>query len=511
MSVRRGEVVQSSGVRRPIRRRPNLVSAEHRGRASILIVILAVAAGLRSSTLDVQSYWDDEGHTVRLMRMDLMTMLRTVPDSESTPHLYYILAWCWSKIFGVGEIGLRSLSAFFGTATVAVGFAATRTLFSTRAGLVAAVLLAVNPLLIWYSQEARSYALLALSAGMSFHFFVRAVREPRSKALWFWSLTSALALATHYFAVFIVAAEALWLLVVIRPRHLPVRAVIPIAVVGAALLPLAEHQRHKEFDFVAIPLVTRAAQVIEQFLVGFGVWSEPAGKVAAAFAALMVAVGLWLLIQKASREHQRGALMAGAIGAFGVVAPLVLAAGGVDYLKTQNVLPSLLPLAAVAAIGFARSRLGLAAAGGYCIVALAVSITVVLSPQFHRQDLRGAADAIGALTVTRAIAISPPSVLDAYLPALQPLPARGTEVSEVVIIGMATKEPGEDPTVPRTLSREIPAPGFKETQRVDAEKFTLVRFRSQRPRIVKPTELASSRLGDLSLDYTLGLLRAEDR
>src|SRR5438876_576650 len=82
--------------------------------------------------------------------------------SGRTPPFYYMLAWGWAKLFGTGEVGLRSLSALAGTLTIPAAYAAGRALSSRRAGLIAAALFAVNPLLVWYSQEARAYALLAL-------------------------------------------------------------------------------------------------------------------------------------------------------------------------------------------------------------------------------------------------------------------------------------------------------------------------------------------------------------
>src|SRR5690242_5921335 len=61
-----------------------------------------------------------------------------------------------------GEAGLRSLSALAGVATVPVAYVAARTLVCARVGVIAAALTACNPLLIWYSQDARSYSLLVL-------------------------------------------------------------------------------------------------------------------------------------------------------------------------------------------------------------------------------------------------------------------------------------------------------------------------------------------------------------
>ena len=75
-----------------------------------LAALIAAAAAIRFSTLDVQSYWDDEAATVSLVRLDFWKMLQTIPKTESTPPLYYILAWVWARLFGTGEFALRSLS-----------------------------------------------------------------------------------------------------------------------------------------------------------------------------------------------------------------------------------------------------------------------------------------------------------------------------------------------------------------------------------------------------------------
>jgi mannosyltransferase len=139
------------------RSRSGLTSRPMRARhLQALVGLTAVAAALRFATLGVQSFWFDEAVTVGLVERDLGEMLERIPDSESTPPLYYLLAWGWTTLVGTGEVGLRSLSALLGTATVPVAYAAARTLVSRRAGLVAAALVAVNPFLVWYSQEGRA-------------------------------------------------------------------------------------------------------------------------------------------------------------------------------------------------------------------------------------------------------------------------------------------------------------------------------------------------------------------
>ena len=63
-------------------------------------LIVAAGAVLRFVTLDSQSLWYDEAVTAQLLQMDFGAMLRAIPDSESTPPLYYVLAWLWTHVFG---------------------------------------------------------------------------------------------------------------------------------------------------------------------------------------------------------------------------------------------------------------------------------------------------------------------------------------------------------------------------------------------------------------------------
>ena len=146
--------------------------------------IIAAAAVVRFATLDHQSYDHDEAVTAwRVLQSDLGGTLSVVADSERSPPLYYLLAWLWSKLFGTGEVGLRSLSALIGTLTVPAAYLAARELSSARAGLIAAALVAFNPYLVWYSQQARSYALVVLFIAWGLYFFARCLSDPSRRNL----------------------------------------------------------------------------------------------------------------------------------------------------------------------------------------------------------------------------------------------------------------------------------------------------------------------------------------
>ena len=184
-------------------RGPSLLIAEGRAGApapariaAAVGALTAVAAVLRFWGLGRQGLWFDEANTAQLLQLSPGHMLGLLPQSESTPPLYYCVAWVWVRIFGNTAAGLRSLSAVAGVAMVPVAYALAAELVSRRAGLICAALTACNPLLVWYSQEARAYELLVLLSAVSVLAAARAVREPSRRRVALWTLAAVLALAT---------------------------------------------------------------------------------------------------------------------------------------------------------------------------------------------------------------------------------------------------------------------------------------------------------------------------
>jgi mannosyltransferase len=473
-----------------------------------LVGLAALAAALRFSTLGVQSFWFDEAVTVRLVELDLRAMLERIPDSESTPPLYYLLAFGWGKLFGTGEAGLRSLSALLGTVTVPVAYAAARALVSQRAGMVAAALAAVNPFLVWYSQEARAYALLVLLGALSFLFFAHARRDPSGRALWLWALFSALALTAHYFAVFLVAPEAALLLAGLRQSAEPAQrgprrrrvltAALAVAGVGAALLPLALAQRSHAEYISDTSLASRLVEAPKQYLIGF---DGPLETLCALVAAALVLVGLWLLARRGSERERRGAAIAGTVGGIALGIPMALALVGVDYLLARNLIAGVVPLVVALSAGLGArgaGRAGPAATAALCVLSGALVVSVPFESRFQRDDWRAVADALGTPPGQRAVVVTPgngATVLDLYLPAARPLRPAGRHIDEIAVVGLSARGTGESSEPPRT--QRVPVPSqFREFVRREAETFTVLRFRSSKRVRYSGSQLVARRLGD---------------
>jgi mannosyltransferase len=155
---------------RPISNLQSLVST------SLLLAILLLAAFLRLYRLDTQSFWNDEGNSARLSERTVDLIIEGTA-SDIHPPGYYLLLHYWRAIFGHSEFALRALSALAGLVLVLFTYLLGRYLFGEAAGLLAAFLAAISPFAIYYSQEARMYALLAALAAASTYLLVRALKE----------------------------------------------------------------------------------------------------------------------------------------------------------------------------------------------------------------------------------------------------------------------------------------------------------------------------------------------
>jgi mannosyltransferase len=435
--------------------------------------ILALGAVLRFATLSAQSYWFDEAQAAHELHLSFGSMLSSFNAVETAPPLYFVLGWAWAHVFGNGAFALRSLSAVAGTALVPVAYLCGRELVSRRAGLLAAAFVAVNPFMVWYSQEAREYMLVAAFCGASLLFFVRARRDPSSNDIAWWGVFSALALLTHYFAGFLIAPEALWLLSVAR-RRATVVVVAVLALIQLSLIPLlVSHASHSLLGFITqTPLSTRLKEVAVAFglgppfetsLVRFGLPG----------AAILAAILIVLLIVGADHDELRGAGVAALLAGAVLLLPLALALLGKDYYIERALIPAFLPLAIVVAAACTTRRLPVPGAVLAAVLLAGFVYALVridTDANYQRPDWRGVARVLGAPAGRRAIVAydggfaTDPLIL--YLPGVPwtqgPAPVT---VGEVDVVGQTWQ----------TIERPLPV-GVRLIADRTVNAFRVVRF-----------------------------------
>ena len=192
----------------------------------LLLAILLLATALRFYCLDAQSFWNDEGNSARIAERPLDLILEGAAGDIHPPG-YYLLLHYWRALFGQSEFALRSLSVVAGLVVVVFTYLLGHHLFGKATGLMAAFLAAISPFAIYYSQEARMYALLAALSVASTYSLIRLLQKPDSfRKTWFlaYVLTSAAGLYTHYAFPFILLVNnsifgLWWLIVARRTRH----------------------------------------------------------------------------------------------------------------------------------------------------------------------------------------------------------------------------------------------------------------------------------------------------
>lgn len=181
------------------------------------VAIAAVAVGLvlRFANLDRKVYWHDEAYTslrvagyvgpavekavtdrpdltaAELLRYQQMPSTPSLADSwlalannPEHPPLYYLLAHGWGRLFGASIGGYRAIATIFGAIAIAMMFWLGRQLFPAQPAIawVTVTLLAVSPLQLIYSQEAREYTLWAVGLLVAHGTLVRAMRQDTASA-----------------------------------------------------------------------------------------------------------------------------------------------------------------------------------------------------------------------------------------------------------------------------------------------------------------------------------------
>src|SRR5512133_232835 len=451
----------------------------------LAIGLTAAGAAIRFSTLGLQSYHHDAVVTAaRVLPGSFGHMLHEVRHGESTPWLYYVLAWLWSQLFGLHEVGLRSLSALLGAATIPVSYLIGAQLAGRRAGLLTMAIVAVNPMLIWYSQEARTYALMILLCAVSLLFFLRARRSGAGSDLAIWSVSSGLAVASHYFAIFPVAIEAGWLLFERRPRRPVLYAIGGLGLAVAAVAPLALDQGSNatHIDWIAhTSLPARLQDAAASVFVG------ETGKVIGAAGPregyagvpLLIVAAVATLALAAGTPERRGIRVGLIVGLGSVGLALLAALPGKDYILARNLLPALVPLLVaigVAAASIRYRRLAVTLAAALCLYWVAFDIRVDTVAGLQRPDWRAVADRLGPPKRPRAIVtwILGVGPMQYYLDDRSLRLGKGSgpvRVSEVDVVVKRGAARASDPLAARFRSRAA----------IPLGRFTILRYRGPEP------------------------------
>jgi 4-amino-4-deoxy-L-arabinose transferase-like glycosyltransferase len=180
-------------------------------RRLIQAMLVLVALGLRVFDLASQSLWYDEAFSVLVARADWATAGRLLLV-DLHPPLYYLVLRAGLAALGSSEFAVRFVSVIPAVLMVPLMWALARRLFDRLTAHLAAALVCLSPLFVWYAREARMYSQATMLGLAATYALVRA--QDTGRARW-WAAFATCALGavySHYSALYLVAALGLaWL------------------------------------------------------------------------------------------------------------------------------------------------------------------------------------------------------------------------------------------------------------------------------------------------------------
>jgi mannosyltransferase len=190
-----------------VRDRP-LAGVRRWGQRWLVGGVLLLAFILRAYHLDYQSLWRDEVDALRFALLPTTELLRTFLQGGWNGPLYFPLLRVWIVATGQTEFALRFSSLLGGMLAVPLTYALGCLLGSHRLATLSGLLAAISPYLVWYSQEAKMYALLTSGALLSWYLYLRALRS-RKWSLWIgYVLVTSLCMYLHLLAVLLIPTQA---------------------------------------------------------------------------------------------------------------------------------------------------------------------------------------------------------------------------------------------------------------------------------------------------------------
>jgi uncharacterized membrane protein len=331
-----------------------------------VLLVVAMGAFLRLYLIGAQPLWVDEATSLRFARQALgeLWSWSTIVDPGNPP-LYYSLLHGW-LVFGDSEASLRLLSALFGVLTIPLVYALGRTIRDHRLGIVSALLFAISPFQVWYSQEARGYALLTFGATSAMLGVAHLLRHPERSASvrgagWAWLayvVGTTVALLSHNTAVFLpIGANVLmlgWWWTHGRGQRGSLRnwllAQLAVLLLWGSWLPAFLQQIAHGEAYAWIPRPTAGSALSGAYAIYAGVTRATPYPVEAVLILALGGLGLW------SWKHDRRWIAFVLI--FGLIAPLgeLIVSVWRPIFLTQTLIWAAVPLCLTVAAGLLSVR-----------------------------------------------------------------------------------------------------------------------------------------------------------
>ncbi len=363
----------------------------------MIVIVLIIGFIVRLINLN-QSLWLDEAiGAIAAKNFTYHQILTNFLRVDNHPPLYYLLLKFWTSIFGYSEISLRFPSVLFGVGTIYVTYLIAKTLTKNRyIPIAVALLMSLSSFFIYYSQEARMYAMAAFLASLAVYFFLKLLEKQNNLYWVLFSVSITCLVFTDYMPVFLL--PVFWIWAILKKRgdkswlnkfvlsHMPIVGFgilwLPIFLSqkegGAWLLKTVPNWRH----IAGGANVKEVALVWSKFVFGrISLVSKKLYYILVVLSSLPVAISFWGVAR--SKKVR--------IAWFWLVVPLVLgfvisvAFPAFIYFRYLYIVPAFCLLAAFGAFSFKSKFVGWVIVG-FVVLSNLVSFAIYISDKTQQRE-----------------------------------------------------------------------------------------------------------------------------
>ncbi|MEH1906705.1 glycosyltransferase family 39 protein [Nostoc sp.] len=246
-----------------------------------LIIIIIISIFLRFCLLQNQSLWFDEGWSLALsdgttFQENIFQIVNREAGDKYQP-LYYLVLFYWRSAFGDSEFAIRSLSALLGVGSVIAIFFTSLRVYGKTHALWSSMIIAVSSFSVFYSQDARPYALLIFIASLQIYFFSYSMTEDKSNKIipqLLFGIFTAIGTFGSILTIFFSSALSLSHIIVYRNFKQWIKWWIPVAIFSSPMIwfylssPAVSDPTATTVTRTGLPIVQNIMFVIYGTLVG---------------------------------------------------------------------------------------------------------------------------------------------------------------------------------------------------------------------------------------------------
>ena len=166
-----------------------------------------------------QSLWLDEAVTANVVKnFSFLNIITKFSPTDFHPPLYYLFMKLWTNLFGYSEVALRFPSIIFSLLTGYFIYKIASLFHGSIVKLWPVVFFLFNPLIVYYSQEARMYMMATFLLTISLYYLIKMLLNQKSKIksqkldVLFFGISIFFAFWTFYGSVFLIVTMLLYLL-----------------------------------------------------------------------------------------------------------------------------------------------------------------------------------------------------------------------------------------------------------------------------------------------------------